>query len=197
MKKRRIRFQSGTFLSIALAITLLLFLTPKAQAIPSVLATYEEINLGGGLWEYDYTLTNTSDPVADAGFNVYDFTLNFNPSATLTSMTGPSNWDIFSDSSSFIYWFSLIPGARPIGSDIAPGAALSGFNFTSDARLASLTFDVTITNPSNPEYPVVISDVSSPETTAVPEPATVLLLGSGLVSLGFIKRKISISFSVI
>jgi hypothetical protein len=121
-----------------------LLLSPKVYAIPytlypipSAMANYVGVDLGGGLWEYDYTSTNTSNLLADAGYDVYDFSPFIDPGAILSDITNPANWDQFKDSSSFITWFSLIPGEPPSGSDIAPGTFLSDFNFKTDTRLAS------------------------------------------------------------
>jgi hypothetical protein len=106
-----------------------LLLSPKVYAIPSAMANYVGVDLGGGFWEYDYTSTNTSNPLANAGCDVYDFSPFIDPGFILSDITNPANWDQFSDSSSFITWFSLIPGEPPSGSDIVPGTFLSGFNF--------------------------------------------------------------------
>lgn len=114
-----------------------LLLLPKVYAIPSAMAKYVELALGRGFWEYDYTPTNTSNPLADAGYDVSDFSLFIDPGVILSDITNPETWDQFSDLSSFITSFSLIPGEPPSGSDIVPGTFLSGFNFKTDTRLAS------------------------------------------------------------
>ena len=53
-------------------VTLFTFLSGAAYAIPSAEFTYIETDIGGGIWQYDYTLFNTSDPIGDAGFDLYE-----------------------------------------------------------------------------------------------------------------------------
>jgi hypothetical protein len=166
------------------------FLAPStALSVPSSQALFTEQNLGGGLWKYDYTVLNTSDPTADPGFDIYDFTLNFSPAVTLTDIIFPTDWDYITDSASFINWFSLMAGVPPTGSDIAPGASLGGFIFTSNTPLAALLFDVTLTDPTNSGNPYVFSGETSPAPTPIPEPSTIVLLLAGCMGLYCLRKK--------
>lgn len=172
-----------TMLIILISAATLNFSSAVSWAIPSAKALQQEIALGGDLWRYDYILHNTSDPIEDDGYNLYDFFLNFSPTVTLSNILSPLNWDSISDSSSFIDWFSQVPGIPPDGADIAPGTSLSGFSFTSNTQLASLSFNAYFTNPIGD--PVLYTGSSAP----VPEPNTIMLLASGLAGLGFLTRK--------
>jgi len=109
-----------------------LFLNGLARAIPIAELTYVETDLGGGIWQYDYTVTNAAGPVVDAGFNLYDVFFTFDPAVTFTVASLPPDWDAISGSG-FVDVQSLAPGAPPVGADIAPGTSLSGFIFQFDA----------------------------------------------------------------
>jgi hypothetical protein len=185
------RMLKQIFFAALVMAGIMLFSSGVSMATPSSQALFSESNLGGGQWRYDYTLINTSDPVADAGFDVFDFFLKIDPAGTLSNILSPASWDQNSDSSSFIQWFSTAPGEPPAGADIAPGTSLNGFNFDSNTRLASLSFEVTLNNPLEPGNPLVLEGNSAPASSPVPEPAILLLLVNGLAGIAYLEvRKI-------
>lgn len=157
-------------------------------ATTSAQALFTETNLGGGLWEYDYTLYNTSDP----GYDLYDFTLYLAPAVTFTNIPWPfpPGWgppftgsgDPLIPLSSFIEWSPDFGG----GAEITPGGSLSGFSFQVSYQAGDLPFDVYFTYPSG--EPVLYSGTTA-ASSAVPEPGTLILLGSGLAGVGFFRRK--------
>ena len=147
--------------------------TPSSQAL--YLETYLEAE---GIWRYDYILYNTSDP----GNDIYDFALYFAPEVTFMNILSPPDWFSISGSGdpslpSFIEWYS------DFGAEITPGNSLSGFSFQINYQAGDIPFDIYLTDPSGEP------SLYSGTTTPVPEPATLFLLGSGLVGLLFLRAK--------
>jgi hypothetical protein len=151
-----------------------------AEAIPIVNVQYVETALGGGLFQYDYTVRNDSDPVADAGVDVYDLAWFFT-AGSLVSAVLPDGWDAISGLG-FLDTFSLAPGTSPLGTDIGPGQLLAGFSFVFDAQVGALTFQAVMTNPADPANPLLYDGATVDVATAgVPEPGTLgLMLAGGL-----------------
>ena len=173
------------FLAVAgLALALL----PSAAFAQDARALYTETDLGGGLWRYQYRFLNDLNPVAFAGFNLYDMVFTLNGTTLITPETAAPNWvDI--TTTDFIEYFSLFPGSPPGGSDIGPGGSLSGFAFVANQQLGDLDFVATFTDPDNPTNPRFFSGVSSQDiSTSAPEPGSVGLLAMGLAS-GILLRK--------
>ena len=181
MKRSRILFVVSIVMAILSLCGGVVWAAPGSQAF------FSETDLGGGQWKYDFNVYNTSDPVIDAKYDLYDFYLSFSPGVSLTSIDSPSNWDFFSDSHSFIDWLSTIPGEPATGSDIPPGASLSSFSLTSNTKLSLPHFETLIVNPNNPSSPVFFSGNATP--ASVPEPHAVLLICSGLIGLVGFKKE--------
>ena len=177
-----------TFLRLLLILTVITVfcLAANASATPSAEAIYSEINLGGGLWQYDYSFVNTSDPVANAGVTLYDMFFQFNSSQSVTVVSLPSGWDNTSGLG-FVETFSLNPGVPPVGTDIAPGASLNGFVFQFNYQAGPLAFAATLVNPLDANNPFVYNGTSGPAT--VPLPPALALLGPGLVGLASVRKR--------
>ena len=182
-------FQMKT-LRIYLITVMMVVLTFSSIAYAGVPPTadflYNEIDLGTGWWQYDYTLFNTS-PIGHVGIDLYDLTLYFDSSKAFNVLSMPSGWD-WIDGAGFIEVFSMNPGAPPLGTDIAPASSLGGFGFEFDYQAGMLPFDATFVNPSDIDNPFIFSGTSAPANHAIPEPSTLLLLGSGIAGLAVRKK---------
>lgn len=166
-----------------------------ASAAPIASLEYVETALGGGLFQYDYTLTNLADPTDpdDAGRDIWDLFVAV-PEGTLTNLTTPSGWDLFGGGAGFDFLeaVSAIPGARPVGTDIGPGSSLGGFTLFFSQAVGSLPFSVTFANPSGPETNLVYDGLSTAAVqppSPVPEPGSLLLLTTGIGSLLAVGRR--------
>jgi hypothetical protein len=161
----------------ALAALLTVAGAVPAAALPVAMVEYVETALGGGQFRYDYTVSNLT---VEPGFDVYDFFLSFPETAALVTAAVPASWDAIAGVG-FVDAFSLAP--NPDGADIAPGTSLSGFRYVFDAPVDDLPFIAYFTNPADPGNPVLFEGVTSEVTAVVPEPASLLLFGTGLLVL--------------
>jgi len=172
---------------VALLVTVSLLLsTPVAWATPMVDISYSENDLGVSGWQYDFTFHNTSDPVADAGVDLFEVFITLGSTFSPTSVTAPSGWDYLDFLNGELEFYSLIPGIPPDGSDIAPGSSLGGFLVVLSDQLPAGTpqFTAMLVNPDGGD-PI-------PYPAAVPEPSTLLLLGSGLLgAIGIFRQRVT------
>ncbi|HBI23213.1 MAG TPA: hypothetical protein DDX84_03160 [Nitrospiraceae bacterium] len=178
---------------ILVSLILVLLITPVyVMAIPSAEFLYTETDLGGGWWQYDYTLYNTTS-LADGSYNIFDVGLYFDDFYDFEGISLPSGWDgtpaPWTDLSNtdFINAYSLNLGVPPFGTDIQPDSSLSGFSFKIMHQAGDITFDVLLTLPTDaPDCADTDScnPYQSGGTTRgispVPEPGTILLVGVGL-----------------
>jgi hypothetical protein len=158
-----------------IAVAVALALCPLAKG--SVIVTYSTANLGGGTFQYNFTINNQSGAVADSGLLIEggNSVFGLDPSSTIGAPTG---WSFISPLPPFddlLSYFSLTPATNlPIG------GSLSGFTFQSLTDPEALTEVDTI---------VVGSDSSQMPVTITPEPTTVYIVGPILIAIGIAMRQ--------
>jgi hypothetical protein len=156
-------------------------LCPSAvRATPLASLEYVQRDLGGGLVQYDYTLLNLSDPVADAGSDAYDLFVTFSSDVSVVGTVVPTGWDII-PGAGFLDAFSLLPGLAPFGTDVGAGQQRGGFAFVFDRAIGDVAYEVVFANPLDAANPVVFGGVATP--APVPEPGSFALLATGIASL--------------
>ncbi len=156
----------------------------------STTINYGVNDLGGGKWEYDYTVLNDTlgSPIDE--FTIYfDYGLYDNLSVT----TPVADWDeltvnpvliLGSPETGFYDALAFVAG-------IAPGSSMSGFSVAFDwlgsGTPGSQFFE--FVDPAT--FGVLDSGLTTVTSSPVPEPGTMMLLGSGIAALLCFRRKIT------
>lgn len=146
---------------------------------------YTETDLGGGLWQYDFTVENMSS-MDDSHPYLWKVDLDFENSAYVTLLNNPASWSVgtftgyLPDTTDYVEMYSDASAF-----DVLPGSLLTGLSFTADFRLGVIDYVAWFSDHG------AIEDWTSIEGTAspVPVPAAVWLLGSGLIGLAGLRRK--------
>lgn len=178
------------YLVRSIYLMLFVLLSNPVWAIPMAEIQYLETDLGDGFFQYDYFITNTTDPSTDPGLDIFEVFFTFESAVEITIVSLPTDWDSnpLIDSPELIDFadvFSISFGASPVGADIGPGMTLGGFNFVFNPQVGNTEFIASFWDSINAEFGGEFSGTTAP----VPEPATILLLASGITGLGIFGRK--------
>jgi len=184
-----------TAATLVVAFLLVMGFARTSSASPVLSVEYLETSLGGGLFQYDYTIRNLTDSIAnptDARADLYWLTLSFSPEVSLVSAVTAANWDLIAGEG-FADTFSLQPGSAPVGSDLAPGQLLTGLELVVNDEIGSAGFQALFTNIADLNNPLVYEGQTTPALPApVPEPGSLLLVASAIASLYGASRKLAV-----
>lgn len=190
------------YIKIALVVLVATIFTPllvlASPCTPSSAFLYNETDLGGDWWQYDYTLSNTSVPDSSdpspscTGYNIIQVELTFSSDLTFVHLGLPTGWEGVGNTIPG-QWEAQVDGGNPAISHatawtpdslftdnpISVGSSLSFFSFKIDNQVGNLAYEVMFDFPVTDPDPNPISGSTGP-INSVPEPGTILLLGVGV-----------------
>jgi len=155
------------------------------QNLKATTITYDEIDLGGGQWQYSYLLKNDTLATAIEEFTIF---FDYGKYGNLAVNNPVPNWDGLTVNPDLIFGVpeNGFYDVLALGSGVSPGASLSGF---------SVAFDWLGSGTPGVQYfevidPITFGTLDSGYTAAaVPLPGTFFLFGSGFLGFGFFHLK--------
>ncbi len=165
-----------------------------AFASPSASILYNETDLGGGSYKYDYTFYNTST----AGESLYKVFFYFNETSTATGSPLPSGWFgtvwVGTNTNTFLNTMAISPSLY-----IAPSNSLNGFTFNINHKLGDSSFVAEFKNNEGSKY--AFSGTTA--VAVVPEPLSTILfvIGGAILAVSsysrrrFEKKRVKLIFS--
>ena len=174
---------------IAAIVACVLFASPTVAATIAFTAS----DLGGGRWQYDYEVSDTTFAPFD-GFSIYfDSGLYSDLSAPSTAN---ANWFLQALQPDIVLGTPVdgIFDAIAVDAGASLAAAFSiQFTFHGVGTPGAQLFDLTRFEPFDPlaavVEPLFLDTLGGGETTAVPEPGTLLLVASGAALLAPLARR--------
>jgi hypothetical protein len=150
----------------------LTFGTPAAVQAGFMTSLSEQVDFSGGLYTYTYTLSNLAASTDTLGA----FKVNVDPSAVVSSITAPTNWlSFFDTTNNLVEWVS--PDST---TDLQPNSA-GVFSFASS--LPPVPQDYLAVGFSNIGIDFNTGSTLGPGLSTVPEPSSVTLLAIGIAGM--------------
>ena len=148
----------------------------EARADTGANIVYQEMDLGGGLWQYDYTFYNTSDSES-----LYKVFLDFDSPVTVTGSSLPYGWvGVVWDGT---YTTTFMDTMSIYSSEyIAANSFEDGFSFTVDSKVGDIGWYAEFRDTTGG-----LSNLTG-ATVVVPEPVSTILFITGGAVMAARKR---------
>jgi PEP-CTERM motif len=166
-----------SYRSICIALFAMILVAGVAQSARGDFVTSLTVSVTqqpGGLFEYDYTLKDE----AASDLPVFQLSLNVAPSANLSSLAGPSGWDVvYNPGDIQVLWSS-----EDSSTDILP-ENIGLFSFSSAGAASLQDYLIAGISDSPPDLETNSGQILGPGVSSVPEPSALILLGVGVLAV--------------